>query len=164
MCLPAVRAAVDGDNKENLIQRGSTLSLENWSHIVKTAIRSCRCGVALLLLLLLQQVERARSGHESQQDDDLQQSPGRSTLHMPDGRPARLIAKTTFHFHFLHLPARTEGRGRSLTERHSCYYGRPTSKSLPSLFVIICWLWERSPEIFLQVPKQSRAALKTTSA
>lgn len=41
-----------------------------------------------------------------------------STLHAPDGRPARLIAKkqktkTTFQFHFLHLPGGTEGRGSS---------------------------------------------------
>lgn len=42
----AVRAAADGDNKENLIQKGSNLSLENWSHIVKTSLRSCRCGAA----------------------------------------------------------------------------------------------------------------------
>lgn len=39
-------ASADRDNKENLIQWGSTLSPENSSHIVKTAIRSCRCGAA----------------------------------------------------------------------------------------------------------------------
>lgn len=44
--LHVFRAAADGDNKENVTQRGSSLSLENSSHIVKTAIRSCRCGAA----------------------------------------------------------------------------------------------------------------------
>lgn len=65
-------------------------------------------------------------------------SSGTSTLHTPDGRPVRLIAKTTFHLHLLHRPARTEGRGSSSTQRRSCSDGRPTSKSLPSQFVIMC--------------------------
>lgn len=100
---------------------------KNSSHIVKTAIRSCRCGAAAL------EAERARSGRESRQDDGLQKSPGRSTLHTPDGRRSQADCKT--HFSSPLIPSSSENRGSALTERRAWQDGPPTSTSLLSLLL-----------------------------